>query len=150
MSKSVPKPEDPPTWQMQESSFPRKATVYPFCPGWIQYWSGSCHLYWFHARICTAPQWWSPPGWSGRAQGIEYTLKFLLRHFCNWRMLATWWSPPGWRGWKVGAPRSSADLAPGHERRAPVPKHHLPVLGLSLRHHWMQTSLLFSVSLFFL
>ena len=91
MSKSVPKPEDPPTWQMQESSFPRKASVYPFCPGWIQYWSGSCHLYWFHARICTAPQWWSPPGWSGRAQGIEYTLKFLLRHFCNWRMLAKWW-----------------------------------------------------------
>ena len=65
--------------------------MYPFCPGWIQYWSGSCHLYWFHARICTAPQWWSPPGWSGRAQGIEYTLKFLLRHFCNWRMLAKWW-----------------------------------------------------------
>ena len=28
------------------------------------------------------------------------------------------------------APKSSSDLAP-------VPKHHLPILGLSLRPHWM-------------
>ena len=41
--------------------------------------------------------------------------------------------------------RSSAALALGHERRATVPQHHLPVLGLSLRPYWMQPSLLFSV-----
>ena len=35
-------------------------------------------------------------------------------------------------------------------RRAPVPKNHLPVLGLCLRPHWMQPSLLVSISLFFL
>ena len=46
--------------------------------------------------------------------------------------------------------RSSAALALGHERRATVPQHHLPVLGLSLRPYWMQPSLLFSVSLFLL
>jgi hypothetical protein len=41
-------------------------------------------------------------------------------------------------------------VALGHERRAPVPKHHLPVLGLCLRPHWMQPSLLVSISLIFL
>ena len=46
--------------------------------------------------------------------------------------------------------RSSAALALGHERRATVPQHHLPVLGLSLRPYWMQPSLLFSVSFFLL
>ena len=58
----------------------------------------------------------------------------------------------GWRARKLlpCAPRSSADLAPGHERGGPVPKHHPPVLGLCLSLHWMQPSLLFSVSLLFL
>ena len=50
--------------------------------------------------------------------------------------------------------RSSAAFALGHERRALVPKHHLPVLGLSLCPQWMQSymqpSLVFSVSLFLL
>ena len=47
--------------------------------------------------------------------------------------------------------RSSASLALGLERRrAPVPEHRLPVLGLCLRPHWMSTSLLFSISLLFL
>ena len=50
----------------------------------------------------------------------------------------------------VGVGFSPADLALGHERRATVPQHHLPVLGLSLRPYWMQPSLLFSVSLLFL
>ena len=51
----------------------------------------------------------------------------------------------------VGVGFSPADLALGHERRATVPQHHLPVLGLSsfsLRPHWMQPSLPFSISLF--
>ena len=34
---------------------------------------------------------------------------------------------------------------PGHERGAPLPKHHLPFLGLCLRPLWMQPHL-FSVS----
>ena len=49
------------------------------------------------------------------------------------------------------ASRPSAVLSLGHEWRATVPKHHLPVLGLSsfsLRPHWMQPSLPFSISLF--
>ena len=60
--------------------------------------------------------------------------------------------PLGWRARKPlpCAPGSSADLAPGHERRGPVPKHRLLALGPSLRPHWMQPSLLFSVSLLFL
>ena len=55
--------------------------------------------------------------------------------------------PLGWRARKLlpCAPRSSADLAPGHERRAPVPQHHLLSLGPSLRPRWMQPSLLSSV-----
>ena len=44
----------------------------------------------------------------------------------------------------------SAKPALGHERSDPVLKHHLPGLGLCLSLHWMQPSLLFSVSLFFL
>ena len=60
--------------------------------------------------------------------------------------------PLGWRARKPlpCALRLSAKPALGHERRAPVLKHHPPVLGLCLRLHWMQPSLLFSVSLFFL
>ena len=60
--------------------------------------------------------------------------------------------PLGWRARKPlpCAPRSSADLAPGHERRAPVPMHHLLALGPSLRPHWMQPSLLFFISLLLL
>ena len=45
--------------------------------------------------------------------------------------------PLGWRARKPlpCAIRSSADLVPGHERRAPVLKHHLLALGPSLRPH---------------
>ena len=50
--------------------------------------------------------------------------------------------------------RSSAALAPcspGLERRrATVPEHRLPVLGLSLRPYWTSPSLLCSISLLFL
>ena len=60
--------------------------------------------------------------------------------------------PLGWRARKPlpCAPGSSADLAPGHERRTPVPQRHLLARGPSLRPHWMQASLLFPVSLLFL
>ena len=46
--------------------------------------------------------------------------------------------------------RSSWPRAARPLRRPPVPKHHLPVLGLCLRPHWMQPFLLFSISVFFL
>ena len=58
----------------------------------------------------------------------------------------------GWRARKPLSctPRSSAALAPGHERRAPVPWHHLLALGPSLRPRLMQPSLVCSVSLLLL
>ena len=80
-------------------------------------------------------------------QALEEAVDVDFEVFC-WRRSEVFWRA---RKPLPCALRSPAQPALGHERGAPVLKHHLPGLGLCLRLHWMQPYLLrrFS-SLFFL